>query len=222
MKRLLVCVIILSLCGSMSSAWGASSLSDMEIKRAYKSSYDYERMGDFRDAIRVLSKVYEAYPRTYTINLRLGWLYYLDKKYANSIEHYRVATKVYPGAVEPLLGLSLPYLAQKKWSEVEKLMYEVLKRDYYNYYGNLRLCFVLRKEGKYELAEKVARKMLSLYPVDINFLNELGLALLKDGKEKDALKYFDIVITLDPQNLIASKYVTPAKKKTLFDFLMGK
>ncbi len=223
MKRVVMgFFIVFFLATGSSITWASQKLSSLEIKRAYRSAYDYEKMGDFQDAIRALSKVYQAYPKTYTVNLRLGWLYYLDRKYANSISHYKIAVKAYPQAVEPLLGLSLPLLAQKRWGEVEKLMYEVIKRDYYNYYGNLRLCFVLRKEKKYDLAEKVAKKMLGLYPVDINFLNELGLALVKQGKEQQAMKYFDIVITLDPQNLVAGRYVRPVKKKTLFEVIFGK
>ncbi len=221
MKKMVIGLLVVVFMGMAYRAGASQGLSPLEIKRAYRSAYDYERMGDFQDAIRALSKVYQVYPKTYTVNLKLGWLYYLEKRYANSISHYKLAAKVYPNAVEPLLGLSLPLLAQKKWEEVEKLMYEVIKRDYYNYYGNLRLCFVLRKEKKYALAENIARKMLGLYPIDINFLNELGLALMKQGKSKKAINYFNVVITLDPQNLVAGKYVSPVKKKTLFKVIFG-
>jgi tetratricopeptide (TPR) repeat protein len=57
------------------------SLSYEEIKKAYEQSYLYEKIGDYKNAIRVLIPVYEAYPSGYTVNLRLGWLYYLLGKY---------------------------------------------------------------------------------------------------------------------------------------------
>ncbi|WP_297058844.1 tetratricopeptide repeat protein [Thermosulfurimonas sp.] len=179
------------------------------IKRAYQLSYQFERRGEYARAREALLPVYENFPRGYTVNLRLGWLFYLEGHYRNAIHHYRIAAAVAPGAVEPLLGLSLPYLAQKNWTRVEALMYQVLKRDFYNYYGNLRLAVALRKEGKYAQAEAVCRKMLTLYPTDTAFLTELALDLYQQGKRRRALEIFRNILILDPANPVASKYVSP-------------
>ncbi len=187
-------------------------LNNEQIKKSYYQSYNYEKMGNYKDAIRALSPVYNAYPKGYTVNLRLGWLYYLDKNYANSIGHYQTARKVVPGAIEPLLGMSLPLMAQQKWTKVEKLMYEVVKKDYYNYYGNLRLSIALRMEKKYNLAEKMIRKMLSLYPTDVNFLVELGMILKAKAQTKEATAVFTSVLILDPQNVVAKEYFQDQKK----------
>ncbi len=181
-------------------------LTNEQIKKSYYQSYNYEKMGNYRDAIRALSPVYNAYPNGYTVNLRLGWLYYLDKNYANSITHYKTSRNIAVGAIEPLLGMSLPLMAQQKWTKVEKLMYEVLKKDYYNYYGNFRLSIALRMEKKYNLAEKVIRKMLGLYPTDVNFLVELGMVLKAKTQTKEATAVFASVLILDPQNVVAKEY----------------
>jgi len=69
----------------------AFGLSYDEIKNAYYRSYQYEKSGNYEDAIKSLMPVYNKYPDGYTLNLRLGWLYYLNKKYANSIYHYEKA-----------------------------------------------------------------------------------------------------------------------------------
>ncbi|MDQ7068371.1 MAG: hypothetical protein Q9M40_10605 [Sulfurimonas sp.] len=62
------------------------------IKEQYLKSYDYERMGKYSEAIKVLSPLYKKYPKGYTLNLRFGWLFFLDKKYKNAQKHYKEAS----------------------------------------------------------------------------------------------------------------------------------
>ncbi|ADY73507.1 Tetratricopeptide TPR_1 repeat-containing protein [Desulfurobacterium thermolithotrophum DSM 11699] len=202
MKLMLNIVTALILSSSL-----AYSMTYEEIKNSYEKSYMFERQRDYTDAIKALMPIYQSYPNGYTVNLRLGWLYYLLKKYANSEYHYKKALKVIPTSVEAMLGLSLSYMAQERWNDVESLMYQVLKVDYYNYYGNLRLCIALRKQKKFSISETVARKMLSIYPTDVNFLNELAISLYSQGKKSYARSIFKDVLILDPENVVAKTYL---------------
>ncbi len=176
------------------------SLSYREILKSYQKSYFYERIGDYKDAIRVLMPVYQSYPLGYTVNLRLGWLYYLWGKYENSIFHYRRAVSVLPTSAEAKLGLSLPLMAQERWKDVEVLMYQIIATDYYNYYANLRLCTALDKQGKYYLEMVIAKKMLTLYPTSVPFLVALGRAYYNLKDYKSALETFKNALVLDPEN----------------------
>ncbi len=186
---------------------GSYALDYQEIKKSYYRSYQYEKTGDYENAIKSLMFVYNEYPDGYTVNLRLGWLYYLMKKYANSVFHYKKAIKVAPYSVEAKLGYTLPLLAQKKFSEVESICYQIINTDFYNYYGNLRLSYALRMEKKYETAVKIAQKMLTLYPTDVNFLVELALSQFALGKKEEAKKIFLDVLILDPENITAKEYL---------------
>ncbi len=203
MKRVVYFLILLVF--SLTSF--AYSMSYKEIKEAYEKSYLYEKSRDYKDAVRALIPVYKNYPNGYTVNLRLGWLYYLMRKYANSKSHYEKALKVIPSSVEAMLGLSLSLMAENKWKDVESLMYRLLKIDYYNYYGNLRLCIALRHLKKFSNSEAVARKMLAIYPTDVNFLNELAISLYYQNKKSYAKSLFEDVLILDPENLVAKKYL---------------
>ncbi|WP_456396582.1 tetratricopeptide repeat protein [Desulfurobacterium sp.] len=185
----------------------AHALSYNDIKLAYHKSFTYEKTKDYRDAIKVLMPIYKTYPNGYTVNLRLGWLYYLMGKYKNSEVHYRKAIEAIPSSIEAKLGLALPLMAEKRWSDVESLMYKVLKTDYYNFYGNLRLAIALRNEDKGKLAEQISRKMLALYPSNVAFLTELGLDLIAQGKKKEAYSIFNDVLILDPENTVAKYYL---------------
>lgn len=190
------------------------ALSYKEIKQAYAKSYLYERVGDYKDAVRVLMPVYEAYPDSYTVNLRLGWLYYLMGKYANSVYHYKKADRAIPSSVESKLGLSLPLIAQERWSEAEQVLYRVLAIDYYNYYGNLRLAKVLGKEGKYNQQIAVALKMLNIYPTAVPFLLLLGEGYYHLGNLKRAKEIFKNVLILDPENITAKGYLDKIEKSS--------
>lgn len=188
----------------------ALAISPEEIREAYQKSYNYEKLDDYDNAIKTLSGVLEAYPDGYTVNLRLGWLYYLDEKYANSIDHYLSARKAIPTSIEAKLGYILPLLDQGKYKEVETLAEEIISVDYYNYYANMRLAYVLRLQKKFDLAEKVVNKMLAVYPIDVSFLTELGLIHDGRGEVDLAAKAFWDVLVLDPENTTAKNYLNLA------------
>ncbi len=203
-KRKIILVILLLLSIFSKNVF---ALTYEQIKEYYHKSFDFERKQRYEEAIRVLMPIYKTYPNTYTINLRLGWLYYLRKNYKNSEYHYKKAANIIPSAIEPLLGLTLPLMAEEKWEETEKICYRILKTDFYNYYGNLRLSIALRKQKKYQLSETIARKMLALYPTDIFFLEELGLSLYGLGKKDKAFKIFKDLLILNPSDPVASRYL---------------
>ena len=62
---------------SLSLSYGGSEFQD--VKTQYFKSYDYEHMQKYEEAIKVLSPLYKKYPKGYTLNLRFGWLFYLEK-----------------------------------------------------------------------------------------------------------------------------------------------
>ncbi len=170
------------------------------IADAYARSYVYEQSQNYLDAIRALERVRSAYPDGYTVNLRLGWLWYLAGRPANALDHYEVAIRVAPESFEPRLGALLPLLAQERYAEVESMAYAVISRDAYNYYGNLRLAVALRLEGKISAARAVVEKMLGAYPTDVAFLAESARLLTAEGDAVAARARWRDVATLDPEN----------------------
>ncbi len=172
-----------------------------DIKGEYFKSYDYEYMQKYSEAIKVLAPLYKKYPKGYTLNLRFGWLFYLDKKYNDSIEYYKNASLINPYALDPRLGLIRVYLDTYLFKEAEIVSYELLKIDYYNYYANLYVTRALIAQKKYEIATKIIKKMLALYPTDIAYLQELAIVYkLTDNIYLQKL-YEDILI-LDPNNVL--------------------
>lgn len=180
---------------------------DTLVRQAYAASYRYETAGNYKDAFRALFPVYKQYPSSYTVNLRFGWLNYLMKNHADAAAYYQTAEKALPTSLEPKLGLAAVYLAQEEWEKAEEKCNEILKTDYYNYYGNLRLALALQGQKKYAQAESVARKMLAILPTDVTFLNTLAVNLYLQGKYEEAYSLFYNVTILDPENITAKGYL---------------
>ncbi|MCB0288303.1 MAG: hypothetical protein KDE57_16700 [Calditrichaeota bacterium] len=185
------------------------ALTDAEIRDAYYKSYNYEKIQNYSDAINTLMPVYNEFPNTYTVNLRLGWLYYLSTNYANAISHYDRSIKISPYSLEAKLGRLLPLLAQHRYGEVEKEAFQILNVDYYNYYGNLRLAYALRMQQKFDVAVKITQKMLAIYPIDVQFLTEFALGKIGLGETDEAMAVFSNILILDPENVTAKSYLQP-------------
>ncbi len=190
----------------------AAELSYKEISKAYYTSYRYETSGNIEDAIKAIQLVYSQYPDTYTVNNRLAHLYTLNKQYKNAVSHYKKAVQVLPNSITPKLGLMYVYILSEQYKEVTKIGYQVLKVDYYNYFGNLRLAHALRKTGKTELSEKLLKKILALYPSDTLFLTELGLLYFEQDNWPSARAIMQDVLILDPENVSARQVLLAIKK----------
>jgi len=183
------------------------SLFALDIKEAYYQSYNYEKMGDYKDAIKVLIPVYQKYPYGYTVNLRLGWLFYLKKNYQNAIEHYKKASMAMPYSVEPKLGLMRIYNELGRFKDSLQVGSSILKYDFYNFYGNYYEILALMGEKNYKVAKELCDKMLSLYPTNVMYLNLLGENYWYLGKKDLAKKVFENVLILDPNNVIAKEFL---------------
>ena len=195
-------VLTFALLGAALSAH-AAALTETEIRDAYHKSYRYEKAQNYADAIKALAPVATAYPQGYTVNLRLGWLYYLSGSYATARTCYQTAIKTAPDSIEAKLGHLLPLLAQERYDDAETSAKQVLRIDPVNYLANLRLAFALRMQKKFDAAEQVLNGMLVLYPTDISLLTEFALIKLAKDQKADAKRVFNDVLTLDPENVTA-------------------
>ena len=172
----------------------------------YLKSYNYEKMSDFSDAVKVLVPLYKKTPNQYFINLRLAWLFFLDKKYKNAIKHYKKALIVVPSSVEANLGLIKSYLNLRDANSAIQVGNIILKNDLYNFYGNYYLILALKQKHNYTQALKLTRKMLSLYPTSIIYLEQLA-NLLSKKDINEAKKVYQNILILDPNNVTAKQYL---------------
>ncbi len=122
----------------------AEEMSFDEISKAYKKSYDFETIAKYDKAVAALKEVYQIYPETYTVNLRLGWLYYMNGNFANALQHLNTALEISPFSVEILNTILLVRVAQLDWSTVETQALRVISIDTMNLTANYWYCYALR------------------------------------------------------------------------------
>jgi tetratricopeptide (TPR) repeat protein len=127
---------------------------DTNIKNDYLQSYNYEKMGKYKEAIKVLTPLYNKYPKGYTLNLRFGWLFYLNKNYNDAIKYYKKALLVSPYSLDLRLGLTRIYLDTQSFEKALEKAYEILKIDYYNYYANIYAIQALIAQKNIKLLHK--------------------------------------------------------------------
>jgi len=194
MKKLLVLFLVV---------FGFSS----DVQKIYLQSYNYEKVGDYKDAIKVLIPLYKKYPKGYTLNLRLGYLFFMNKKYDNALKYYKNASLILPYSFEPRLGIMKVYLTTGKYQKALEIGYSILKIDYYNYYANLYTLQALKYKKDYKNALTIANKMLAIYPTDITYL--VNLAKIYENINPTYAKeiYEKSVLILDPNNISAKLFL---------------
>jgi tetratricopeptide (TPR) repeat protein len=158
-------------------------MSESDIRECYYKSYRYEKARNYPDAIKSLLLVQQSYPNGYTVNLRLGWLNYLQGNFTGAEASYRTSIKLAPAALEPKLGLLLPLQAQGRYVQMESLARQVLEKDPFNFYGCLRLSTALRMQKKFDLAMEVLARSRRMYPADPQLFAEESKLLQAQGKK---------------------------------------
>jgi len=178
-----------------------------EVRNAYLNSYNYEKVGDYKDAIKVLIPIVKKYPKGYTLNLRLAHLFYMDKKYSNAVDYYKKASLSLPYSFEPRLGLMKLYLTTGEYKKVVEIGYTLIKANYYDYYANLYLLQALTKLKKYNDAVNIANKMLTLYPTNVTYLVNLAKVYEITNPKYAKVLYKDSILILDPNNVAAKMFL---------------
>ncbi len=191
-------ILTLALSSILAFAW--------DVNATYLKSYNYEKACACDDAIKVLIPLYKKYPNDYTLNLRLGWLFFLSKKYNNAISHYQKALIAAPYSMEANIGLIRSYLASEDYSSAIRIGNVILKTDYYNFYGNYYLTLALKAKGNYSEAKKIINKMLTLYPTSVIYLEQLAEITAKKSP-KEAEKIYKNILILDPNNVKAKEFI---------------
>ncbi|MCD6234132.1 MAG: hypothetical protein DRP86_00690 [Candidatus Neomarinimicrobiota bacterium] len=175
--------------------WGILYAQD-EVIKAFETSYTQEKEGDYQHAAEALMAVYNE--DSYEINLRLGWLYYLDGKMDKSETYYRNAVKLRPYAIEPRLGLAYPLSSQGKWVEIEEMYLDILEMDPRNSMVNYRMGLICYNRGEYEKADRYLEKVLNLYPFDYDTLLLTAWTKLRLQKYREAEILFHKTLMASP------------------------
>lgn len=172
-----------------------------EVIAAFSKSYEYETVGKYNDAIKVLKAVYNE--KSYEINLRLGWLTYSAGLFTDAKTYYQKSIKIRPMSIEARLGLAYPLSATGEWDKIITTYEEILEIDPNHSLTNYRLGAIYYGRESYKNAEKLFQKVVNLYPFDVDSLLMLGWTKYFLGKTQEAKVLFNKVLLASPKNASA-------------------
>jgi len=165
----------------------------------FRTSIQEESIGKYAQAILTMMKIYDKYSDEYTINLRLGWLHYLNEDYDTSIKYYENALAIsYNKSIEAMLGTTLPLADRGDWDKVKDYYKMVLDSDENNYTANLRLGQIDLNTGNYLSAKSYLSKLIEMYPGDYEINLYLAWTYYYLGDNSTAYDLFIEVLTLIP------------------------
>ncbi len=172
---------------------------------AFSKSIAEEKNGNYTKAISDMNQLYEEYKNDYLVNLRLGWLYYMNKQYDKSERFYKAALSISSNSIEAMLGLTYPYSAQDKWNEIKDLYKKILTKDSFNYTANLRLGQIYLNSKDFLNARKYLEKNFKEYPSDYDTNLSLGYVYLNLGDKTHASECFINALSVSPGDTTATE-----------------
>jgi len=176
----------------------ATAQNEAAQQKAFSDSYTQEYYKKYTEAIASINKINED--NNYETNLRLGWLYYLNKNYTQSDAHYQKAVSLKPYSVEAKLGLVKPLSVLENWDKVLVVYEEILKIDAQNYTANYWAGVINYNRKKYEASIKLFEKLVNLYPFDYDANHMLAWSYLNSGRNNDAKILFNKALLIKPSD----------------------
>lgn len=210
-KKLILFTFVIVAVSQISATNNTSAGSDNDLQKAFKESYAYEKNQQYSNAISVLKNVYAD--NVYEINLRLGWLYYLNKQYDESVYYYQKAIDLMPYCIEAKFGIAYPYSAQEKWDKVAEQHTAILSIDPQNTIANYRLGLYYYYKADYTNAHKLFEKVVNLYPFDYSSVLMLAWTNFQLGKSKEAELLLNRVLLMSPDDKSALEGLDLLKRK---------
>jgi len=189
-KSLFICAIFMTLStiAQQQTTW----------QTAFYKSYEAEKAGKYILAINEIKKVYKA--DDYFANIRMGWLNYLAKQYAESEKYYLNSIKLKPYSIEARFGIVKPLSATESWEKVKQQYQQILKIDPQNTVASYWLGVIYYNRKDFTNAVRLFEKIVNLYPLDYDSVIMLAWTKFYLGKSAEAKILFQHALTLRPRD----------------------
>lgn len=174
-----------------------------KLSAAFTESYAKEKEGKYADAAKPLKAMYDE--KSYEVNLRLGWLTYLQGQFSESVGYYSKAIELMPYAIEPRLGIVLPASAMGNWGSVVEQYNKILSIDPNNTLVLYRMGMISYESKDFKKAYTYFEKVVNLYPFDYYSVLMLGWTNYQLGKTKEAKILFQKALLYDPTSVSAKE-----------------
>lgn len=174
---------------------------EKKLQEAFAASYKLETEGSYSKAIDVLKSEYDEI--SYPVNLRLGWLSYLNGAFTESAAYYNKAIQLMPYSIEARLGFVLPASAMGNWDHVVTKYNEILKIDPNHSLTNYRMGLIYYYREDYQTSYKYLERVANMYPFDYDAIHMFAWVHLRQGKKKEAHALFHRALLIRPNDASA-------------------
>jgi len=191
---------------------------DTVLVSSFNKSEQFESKKDYKSAIDAMNKVYDK--ASYEINLRLGWLNYENKQYAESESYYTKAIAINPNSIEPRLYFVEPAAALGNANDLLAQYNKVLEINPQNSQVNYWVGMIYYNKKDYQTALTYFDKVLALYPFDYSSLLMDAWTKYQLGKTIDAKAMFNKVMYISANDKSAAQglsMIKDASNATLVD-----
>lgn len=173
---------------------------------AFKKSYIYESEYNYAKAIASMDAI-QGGDTKYNVNLRLGWLHYLNGDFIKSETYYKKAIELSPESIEARLGLAYPLSKLNSWDKVIEVYKSILKVDPNHSSTNYQLAYIYYVRKMYAEAITYLNNVLKLYPFDYDSNLLIGATYLKTGQIKEAKQHYTLALEYNPSNTELEKVI---------------
>lgn len=177
----------------------------------WKDSYALEAAGKYEQAASALEPILRTAPNHEFGLMRRAWLNYLQGRHREALRDYNQILWLNPNALEARLGLTLPLMAQQRWSEAANEARKVIAVSAWDYTAHLRLLLCEEGEARWDDMAQHAAALVVRYPTDATFLVYLARAEAWRGNIKAAKTYYGRVLERIPAHVEAGNYLKNAQ-----------
>jgi len=172
--------------------------SNAALQRAFHNSYIDENNKNYGAAITDITPYYSE--GNYELNIRLGWLNYLNKNYNASQSYYQKAINLKPSSIEAKFGYVKPLSFLQSWDKVLEQYIDILHIDPQNTQANYWAGVIYYNRKQFDAAIKCFRMVVTLYPFDYDGNHMLAWSNLMAGRKNEAIIYFEKALLIKPDD----------------------
>lgn len=173
----------------------------------WRDSYALESSGKYVQAAAALEPLLREAPNHELALMRRAWLNYLQGRMTESMRDYNQVLFINSSSLEARLGMTLPLMAQKRWSEAASEARKVIAVSAWDYTAHLRLLICEEGDKRWDEMARHAAQLVARYPSDTNFLVYLARAEAWRGNTRAAKIAYGLVQERMPNHGEAANYL---------------
>ena len=160
------------------------------------------------DAISILLRARDKFPKSFGVNYLLGSTYSTEKKYELAKKSLKTALSIDPESRPTKHLLATVYNYLEEWTFSDKLYEELVSSDKSDGQALNNYSYTLAERGiKLRTAMNMAEKAMELEPGNPAYLDTIGWIYFKQKKFEKALKYIEQSISKNPENAVVLEHL---------------